>query len=154
MGYFNKITETSFKKTADGTIIYYPYGAIGKGRTIPDLVTKEKLFKFHKRLNQFFFCIFLPYSFFLSMLNVNTFENISPAIFIIALMSLRQYWLIRKFPKHKLKLGIKEAMREGAQLIPNWCNFLAGSLSILLIPPCVRIVVASINFINKQGAVS
>jgi hypothetical protein len=31
---------------------------------------------------------------------------------------------------------------------------LSSAINIFLLAPCVRIVVASINFINKQGAVS
>ena len=46
MGYFDGLTNASFKSDADGNTIFFPYGALGKGRLIADPDIAEQLRKF------------------------------------------------------------------------------------------------------------
>ena len=46
MGYFDGLTNASFKSDADGNIVFFPYGAWGKGRLIADADSAEQLKKF------------------------------------------------------------------------------------------------------------
>ncbi len=131
MGYFDKISEAAFKEADDGVVIYYPNGAMGKGRVVPDLATKDKLYKFHKRLFKALLFVALPYAWLVGMSGVFTVVSFSPIILMAALMSLRQYWLIHKLPKHQLKLGMSEAMGKGAQALPNWYYWVLGVTSVV-----------------------
>jgi hypothetical protein len=106
MGYFDKIAEAAFKETEQGMAVYYPNGAMGKGRLISSKEEKEKIFKFHKRLYKVLMFVGLPYGWLLGLSGIFTVSTIAPIIVLAGLMFLRQYWLIRKLPKHELKLGI------------------------------------------------
>ena len=46
MGYFDGLTNASFKPDADGNTVFFPYGALGKGRLIADPDIAEQLRKF------------------------------------------------------------------------------------------------------------
>ncbi len=46
MGYFDGLTNASFKTDADGNTVFFPYGALGKGRLIADPDIAEQLKRF------------------------------------------------------------------------------------------------------------
>ncbi len=46
MGYFDGLTNASFKPDADGNTVFFPYGAMGKGRLIADPDIAEQLKRF------------------------------------------------------------------------------------------------------------
>lgn len=129
MGYFDKIAEAAFKETSDGLPVYYPNGAMGKGRLVSSNEQKEKLFKYHKRLYKVLIFVGLPYGWLLGMSGVFTVATVAPIVVLAALMFLRQYWLVRKLPKHDLKLGFNEAIGKGSKALPNWYYWVLGVLS-------------------------
>ena len=49
MGYFDALTNASFKPDTDGNTLFFPYGAWGKGRLIADSDSAEQLKKFISR---------------------------------------------------------------------------------------------------------
>ena len=49
MGLFDGLTNASFKSDAEGNTIFFPYGKLGKGRTIADKNTEEKVRRFITR---------------------------------------------------------------------------------------------------------
>ncbi|MGH6880998.1 MAG: hypothetical protein ACREFM_08765 [Hypericibacter sp.] len=50
MGYFDGLTNASFRKDAQGRDVFYPYGTHGRGRIITDAETAERLRRSIKRL--------------------------------------------------------------------------------------------------------
>jgi hypothetical protein len=50
MGYFDGLTNASFRKDAQGRDLFYPYGTHGRGRIIPDAETADRLRASIKRL--------------------------------------------------------------------------------------------------------
>jgi uncharacterized membrane protein len=49
MGYFDALTDGSFKKTQNGRIAFYPWGALGTGYILPDEQTHLRVRGFVKR---------------------------------------------------------------------------------------------------------
>ena len=109
MGYFDKITEAAFKKGENGKTIYFPNGVLGKGRVIEDPILKEKVFKFHKRLNKYLVPFAVFYGILMGLGGGASLNAISPLIIIAAFVFLRQRFLIKDLPKHNVKLTVKEA---------------------------------------------
>ncbi|PFH11665.1 hypothetical protein BCF11_4120 [Collimonas sp. PA-H2] len=56
MGYFDGLTNASFKKSQDGSTVFYPWGVLGKGRILPDEAAEAKVRGFVKR----YYKIMLP----------------------------------------------------------------------------------------------
>ncbi len=48
MGYFDAITSASFKKSAGGQLLFYPYGILGRGYVVPSEAEFEKLRRSYK----------------------------------------------------------------------------------------------------------
>lgn len=46
MGYFKRLSDSSFKTDSHGNTIFYPWGIIGKGYVLPDKKTEDKIRKF------------------------------------------------------------------------------------------------------------
>ncbi len=126
-------------------MIYYPNGALGKGRTVPDLATKEALFKYHKLLSKVFMFAVMPYAMLLGLSGNLSALNLSPAILIAAIMILGQYNLIRNLPKHDKKLTVNEAMDKGAKIFPNWYYWVLGVSSVF----CILLALSFPIVLNK-----
>ena len=131
MGYFDKLTEAVFKKTSDGVDIYYPNGAMGKGRLVSDQALKDKLYKHHKLLMKTVMFIVLPYSWLIGLSGEFTLTTVSPILVLASAMYIKQHLMIRNLPKHNLKLGFKEAMVNGSKALPGWYPWLLGSISTI-----------------------
>jgi hypothetical protein len=50
MGYFDGLTNASFRKDSQGRDVFYPYGIYGRGRIVPDAETAQRLRSSIKRL--------------------------------------------------------------------------------------------------------
>jgi hypothetical protein len=48
MGYFDALANASFKTTADGQLLFYPYGSLGRGYIIPTKAEFDKLRRTYK----------------------------------------------------------------------------------------------------------
>ena len=133
MKYFNSIAESAFKNNPNGEgWLFYTNGILSKGRVVTDIDTKEKLFKFQKKIY-----IYGLSSFCLLGL-ICDFSKMSH-FFILALLFLGllllQYLKIRNLPISNHKLKFKEAAAVGLQGLPNWYHkllYIFSATSIVL----------------------
>ncbi|WP_126457086.1 hypothetical protein [Sulfuriflexus mobilis] len=135
MGYFDKIAATAFKEGKNGETLYFPNGILGKGRLVEDPVRKEKLFKFHKRLNKYFLPLCILYGLLLGLSGGVSLNGFMPIIIIGLVVIMRQQILIRGLPVKNEKLSAKEAMTSTSKALhPAWVPvmFVAGIIGILL----------------------
>ena len=52
MGYFDGLTNGSFKKDKNGNTVFFPWGVLGKGRVLPDESTEIQVRGFVRRYHQ------------------------------------------------------------------------------------------------------
>lgn len=108
MGYFDKITESSFKTGSNGESLYFPNGILGKGRLVQDSVRKTQLFKYHKRLHKYLVPFAILYGLVIGIGNDISLDSLMPILIIGSIVFIRQRYLIRGLPIHNEKLTIKE----------------------------------------------
>lgn len=109
MGYFDGLTEASFKKNAQGETLFYPWGVLGKGYIVSDAKKEADLRKFTK-LN---YMITLP----LVIVNQSLFGFIPnlvllPIYLIAFLVILKK--LTKDLPIANEKLKITESYKNSA----------------------------------------
>ena len=111
MGYFDGLTDASFKTDAEGRTVYYRWGVLAKGRVLPDEETKARLRKFVKT---YYMVSLLPVIFLVPFLNIFVrplwMILIGECIFISACVTfylVRTAAMVRGLPvsEHKLRLG-------------------------------------------------
>ena len=108
MGYFDKITEASFKTGSNGESIYFPNGILGKGRLVQDPARKAQLFKYHKRLHKYLIPFSILYGLIIGLGNNISLESLMPILIIGSIVFIRQRYLIRGLPIYNEKLTVKE----------------------------------------------
>jgi hypothetical protein len=97
MGYFDNLAAAAFKKGSQGETIYYPNGRFGKGRVVNDPDRQKELYRYQKRLNYLFAFVML-YVTVLAILDVSLVNTVIQIIAIVAIVLLRQQYLIRRLP--------------------------------------------------------
>jgi hypothetical protein len=109
MGYFEGLADASFKQDSNGNSVFYPWGALGKGRVLPDEATKTKLRTFVIRYYQ----IMLPVGILLGI-----FRLWLPAILILTVLTLGFYLYVNLLTKDcpicTEKLTLKESYKNSA----------------------------------------
>ncbi|MCC6138381.1 MAG: hypothetical protein IT287_07090 [Bdellovibrionaceae bacterium] len=109
MGYFDGLTEASFKKNNLGQTLYYPWGVMGKGYLVIDNAREQQLRKFTK-LN---YLITLPVVIFNQVI-----FGVLPNLILLPIYIVTFIFLLRKYtsnlPVVTEKLGVKEAYRNSA----------------------------------------
>ena len=135
MGFFDKITEQTFKINEEGETIYYPNGLLGKGRLVGSVEKKEKLYNYQKRVNKYF----LPFSIFYGILiglgGSLSLEAFYPLLIIYLFIFIRQRLLIRGLPIYGKKHTVKETTESISKIYsPNFLKFMGvmGVFSILI----------------------
>lgn len=126
MRYFDNIYEAPIKEGNDGEIIYFPYGALGKGYVVDDPERKEKISRFHGRLSRYVapFCILYGVAVGLSIgVSISVFI---PLILILILVALRQRLLIKGLLVSREKMSITEEYIANAKRLST--AFLVGTL--------------------------
>lgn len=131
MGYFDKMAESAFKETDDGSVIYYPNGIMGKGRVVPNEDVREKLYRFQKNMHRYLIFFGIPYGWLMGISRSFSAITISPLIAFVVLMYSRQFWLVHKLPKHPSRMRLKEAMTKGSKALPNGYYWALGTFSLL-----------------------
>jgi hypothetical protein len=110
MGYFDGVTEASFKKNKEGQTLYYPWGIFGKGYLITDAAKESQLRNFTK----YNYMLILP----LVILNQIIFGPV-PNLIIFPIYTIIFIALIKKFtnglPVVTEKLKVSEAYRNSAK---------------------------------------
>src|SRR5712691_5686451 len=129
MGFFDNLAETAFRKSQDGSDIYFPNGVIGKGRIVGDPARRKKLFNYHKRI--------LKYGIPLSVLYGLVFGvSGGHLIFIgvvLVLLFARQRYLIKGLPVYSERLTVTEVAAKGAKAFHPLLLLLFGGSSLILI---------------------
>ena len=133
MGFFDSLTETAFRKSTDGSDIYFPNGVIGKGRIVRDPTRRQKLFNYHKRIIKYGLPLMILYG-----LVVGASGGITKGhlIFIVVaggLLFARQRYLIAGLPVYSERLTVTEVTARGAKIFHPLLLFLLGGCSLILI---------------------
>lgn len=131
MGYFETLADNAFKEASDGTLLYYPNGVMSTARVVPDEETKEKLFKFQKRLYKSIFFFVIPYAFLVGLSGQLNLVLLSPFLVYFAFIILRQHFNVRSLARHDEKMSLKEAVSKGSMALPNWYYWVTGVLSVV-----------------------
>ena len=95
MGYFETLADNAFKEASDGTLLYYPNGVMSTARLVPDEETKEKLFRFQKRLYKSIFFFVMPYAFLVGLYGQLNLVLLLPFLFYFPFIILRQHFMVR-----------------------------------------------------------
>lgn len=128
MGYFDGMTDSSFKEDEQGNILFYPFGPLGSGRVIPNEDEKQALRRFLKRSYKILIllCVFFGLPRNLTLFVCATF------IFLIP-----YYWLlfrrIRNFEVTKHKLTYKESLKNSAHSHSKKMLWFVFSSSLLFV---------------------
>lgn len=109
MGYFDGLTEASFKKSEQGETLFYPWGVLGKGYIVSDAKKEAELRKFTK-LN---YIITLPVVI-INQLLFGYLPNLVllPIYLVIFLVLLKK--LTKDLPIANEKLKISESYKNSA----------------------------------------
>jgi hypothetical protein len=132
MGFFDDLAETAFKKSAEGSEIYYPTGVLGKGRVVSAPERRRKLFNYHKRIYKYLIPLSLLYGLALG------FDGITRGGWafigvVLVLVVARQRYLINGLPIYGEKLRTAEALATGAKAFHPAFLLLFGVSSLFLI---------------------
>ena len=127
MGFFDNLTETAFRKSLDGSDIYFPNGVIGKGRIVRDPTRRQKLFNYHKRTIKYGLPLMILYGFAVGATGGITMGHLIFIVVVAGLLFARQRYLIAGLPVYSEKPTVTEFAERGAKLfIPCFYCFLAG----------------------------
>ena len=133
MGYFDKLTESAFKQSKTGESIYFPNGVLGKGRLVKDVLKKDKLFKFHKRLNKYLVPFGVLYGMLIGLGGGLSMDSILPILIIGIIVFIRQRYLIWGLPIHDERLTLGEATTSVSKAFHPALLVVMGVNGILLI---------------------
>ncbi|MCK4946105.1 MAG: hypothetical protein KAS59_07570 [Alphaproteobacteria bacterium] len=110
MGYFDGLTEASFKKDASGKTLFYPWGTFGSGFIIESEERHTKLRAFLKRMYMILFpaiiIIQITFGFWLNLL-------LLPVYFVWYFYTVKN--IIKDLPKTTEKLSAREAYKNSAK---------------------------------------
>jgi len=129
MGFFDNLAETAFKKTDDGSEIYFPNGVIGKGRIVGDPARRKKLFNYHKRILKYGIPLAVLYGL---LFGVSGGHLIFIGVVLILLFA-RQRYLIADLPVYSERLTVTEVAASGAKAFHPLLLLLLGGCSLILI---------------------
>jgi hypothetical protein len=133
MGFFDNLAETAFKKTDDGSEIYFPNGVIGKGRIVRDSTRRQKLFNYHKRIIKYGLPLMILYGLVVGASGGVTKGHLIFIGVVIGLLFARQRYLIAGLPVYSERLTVTEATTRGAKAFHPLLLFLFGGCSLILI---------------------
>jgi len=134
VGIFDKMTQVLFKDNENGTTTYYAKGLLHKGYIITDMYTKEKIYKFHKRIFKYLVPFGIVYTILLGLSGAYVVSIVS-ILLISIIVHLKQKSLTKNLSIHEEKLTIKEIENIILSLFPK--SFLifmiiSGLLAILI----------------------
>jgi len=118
MQLFKNLTETLFKETEDGKTIYYGKGLLRKAYIITDDETKEKLYRFHKRVNTYLLPLGIVYAVFLGLVGVPL-AGMIPVFLVAIIIHYRQKNLVKGLFVYEKKLTTKEIKKSIVDVFPK-----------------------------------
>ena len=118
VGFIDNMTSVLFKEQEDGTMIYYPKGLLRQGCIIRDKEQKEKLYRFHKRINKYLLPLGVGYAMLIGLTGAPLIGMI-PIVIVSILLYFRQKSLMKDLPIYEEKLTIKETKKSIADALPK-----------------------------------
>ncbi len=129
MGYFDGLTNASFKKNEEGKTIFFPWGVLGKGRILPDEATETKVRAFVSR----YYKVSLP-----TIFGVGVFVGWAWSFLLVPIFGAWYYFgsksLGSHYPYSEDKLTLKESYTNSAtghNKVTLWLLFTASILFVL-----------------------
>ena len=148
MGYFDGLTNASFKSDADGNTIFFPYGVFGKGRLIGDADRADQLKKFIVR----FYMVSLGMS-----LVMGATVGYIWTIFAFPFAMLWYFQGIKKFlkdaPFSDAKLSNRESMQNAASGMNKYLIWFLLLASLLFVAASVFLVTETGDLFLGLGGV-
>ncbi len=113
MGFFDRVAASHFSSTDEGTPVYHPFGAFGRGRIVNDPDRLARIQRFHKRQLQ----LGVPLSVLLGML----LGSAGPSYGLVAMIAVavllpiwRGHTLVRGLPLTQRSLGVRAVVQRNA----------------------------------------
>ncbi|MDT7519216.1 hypothetical protein RAE19_10910 [Rhodoferax sp. TBRC 17660] len=129
MGYFQGLTNASFKKDQKGNTVFFPWGVLGRGRVIPDEPTETKVRAFLSR----YYKVSLP-----TMIVVGVVVGWAWSFLLIPIFGAWFYFgsksLVSEYPYSEDKLTLKEGYTSSAaghNKVTLWLLFTCSTLFVL-----------------------
>jgi hypothetical protein len=115
MGYFDGLTNASFRKDAQGRDVFYPHGVFGRGRIIPDAETALRLRRSMKRFYIALLVVFLPVIVVANLMHVSFVALVLLALAAMAVSVAYVLHLARGLPFSDERLTYKESLQNSAR---------------------------------------
>jgi hypothetical protein len=145
MGYFEGLTNASFKKDQEGKTIFFPWGVLGKGRILPDEPTETRVRAFLSR----YYKVSLP-----TVIGVGVIVGWAWSFLLIPIFGAWFYFgsksLVSHCPYSEDKLTLKEGYTNSAaghNKVTLWVLFSSSVLFLL-----AGIFIASVATSTSQMA--
>lgn len=129
MGYFDGLTSASFKTDENGNTVFYPWGVLGKGHTLPDAEKEAELRTFVRRSYQ----VSLP-----AVIGAVVIFDWKVALLVLALFYLWFYFrtarMLKDLPLSDSTLSLRESYTSSAKahsVVGLWM-WLACAVSFVL----------------------
>lgn len=151
MGFFDGLTDPSFKQQPDGSTAFYPGGVLGKGFVLPDRDFEERL---RRKLKISYIVFFAPI--FTALLAGDAFFPDTAILFPFVALPLYFLWFefsvrrkIRDFPIAPTRLTLRDTADSQAKALSWWwliplagicITFLAVGVWIIFVSPADWVV--------------
>ncbi|MBC9251632.1 hypothetical protein A9179_15270 [Pseudomonas alcaligenes] len=109
MGYFEGLTDATFKQDSHGNTLFYPWGVLGKGRILKDAETRDRL----RNFVLLYYKVSLPTIIVLAVLRQWWLLGIAGVV-LLAWFLLKSRSLLRDCPLSDERLTFKEGYRNSA----------------------------------------
>jgi hypothetical protein len=110
VGYFEGLTNGSFKTDSEGNTVFYPWGVFGKGRILPDEPTEKKV----RGFVSLYYKVSLP-----SIIGAGVIIGWAWAFVLVPILAGWFYFgsksLVKEFPYSEEKLTLKEGYKNSAK---------------------------------------
>lgn len=130
MGYFEGLTNGSFKKDKDGKTVFYPWGVLGRGRILPDEPTEVRIRAFVSR----YYKVYLP-----MVISVGIIVGWAWSFLLVPILVAWFYFgsksLVSGCPYSKEKLTLKEGYTNSAashNKFTLWLLFICAVLFVVV----------------------
>lgn len=109
MGYFEGLTDATFKQDSNGNTLFYPWGVLGKGRILKDAETRDQL----RNFILLYYKVSLPTAIVLAVLRQWWLLGIA-GVALLAWFLLKSRSLLKDCPVSEERLTLKEGYRNSA----------------------------------------
>lgn len=136
MGYFEGLTDAVFKQDSNGDSVFYPWGALGKGRVIKDPATREQL----RNFMLLYYKVSLPLVIVLAVFRQWWLLGVASVALMVWFL-LKSRALLKDCPVSGERLTLKEGYRNSAASHNTFTLWLLLIVSLLFSAAGVLLVV-------------